>query len=242
MYIKPKILVLEDEPEILYLVEQILQEENYEVLTATDAEKALEMINQNPPTAIISDIVLPGMSGIDFFKHVKNDHPDVPVMFLSGLTDEFDKVLGLELGAEDYITKPFQVREFKARVKVMLRRLQPTPSSKPQSKQLNLTADLTIDTLKRQVFIGQKEVSLTKKEFDILILLSSRPGQVYTREQILDMIWQDDTHISDRTVDVHIGRLRDKINIDQNAPPLVETVRGVGYRYNPNLEVEVISS
>ena len=122
----------------------------------------------------------------------------------------------------------------------MLRRLQPATMTRTAQKQMDFSADLTIDTLKRQVFIGSKEVSLTKKEFDILILLSSRPGQVYTREQILDMIWHDDTHISDRTVDVHIGRLRDKINIDLNSLPLVETVRGVGYRCNPSIDVEVI--
>lgn len=237
-------MVVEDDPDILSLVEKILREENYEVLKASTAEAALELMQQNLPTAIVVDINLPGMNGLDFCKQVKTQHPEIPVLFLSGLTDTFDKVLGLELGAEDYISKPFNVREFKARVKVMLRRVSPsvtqkTPSALPN--QPDSQANIYIDVLKRQVFIEQIEVQLTKKEFDILLLLASRPGQVFTREHILDVIWHDDASVSDRTVDVHIGRLREKITVQPDVPPHVETVRGVGYRCNPHIQVQVVS-
>lgn len=242
MFVRPRLLVVEDEPDILTLLERILQEENYEVLKAPTAERGLEIIEETLPTAIVADINLPGMSGLDFCKRVKRHYPEIPVLFLSGLTDEFDKVLGLELGAEDYITKPFNVREFKARIKVMLRRVtQPPPiPAIPSGQKREITANLFIDVLKRQVYIEKIEVQLTKKEFDILMLLASRPGQVFTREHILDVIWHDDANVSDRTVDVHIGRLREKIIVDPEKPPHVETVRGVGYRCNPHIVVEVV--
>lgn len=244
MFVRPRLLVVEDEPDILTLLERILQEENYEVLKAPTAERGLEIIEETLPTAIVADINLPGMSGLDFCKRVKSQYPEIPVLFLSGLTDEFDKVLGLELGAEDYITKPFNVREFKARIKVMLRRVtQPPPKAAvPSGQKREISANLFIDVLKRQVFIEKIEVQLTKKEFDILMLLASRPGQVFTREHILDVIWHDDANVSDRTVDVHIGRLREKIIVDPEKPPHVETVRGVGYRCNPHIVVEVVDA
>lgn len=241
MFIRPKILVLEDEPDVLMLVERILKEENYAVITAETAEKALEAIEQEVPTVIVADINLPGMNGLDFFKVVKAQHPHLPFIFLSGLSDEFDKVLGLELGAEDYITKPFSVREFKARVKVVLRRLNTAAEPTAPADSSSEKVDLRIDTLKRQVFVQAEEVNLTKKEFDILVLLASRPGQVFTREHILDVIWHDDASVSDRTVDVHIGRLRDKINVHPDHPPYIETVRGVGYRCNTSIAVKVIA-
>lgn len=242
MYVRPKILVLDDEPDVLVLVERILQEENYQVITAETAEEALSQIAQDPPTFIIADINLPGMNGLDFFKLVKSTNPFIPIIFLSGLTDEFDKVLGLELGAEDYITKPFSVREFKARVKVVLRRLNQSQTQASEPVAFEGKADLSIDTLKRQVFVQDEEAHLTKKEFDILVLLASRPGQVFTREHILDVIWHDDASVSDRTVDVHIGRLREKINIHPAHPPYIETVRGVGYRCNTSIAVQVITT
>ncbi|PIQ23276.1 DNA-binding response regulator [bacterium (Candidatus Blackallbacteria) CG17_big_fil_post_rev_8_21_14_2_50_48_46] len=242
MFVRPKILIVEDEPDILNLLEKILQEENYDVLKAMTAEAGLEIIEGTLPTAIVADINLPGMSGLDFCKRVKSTHPEIPVLFLSGLSDEFDKVLGLELGAEDYITKPFNVREFKARIKVILRRVfnPPAKNAGGLGSSPDPNANVFIDVLKRQVFIEQIEVTLTKKEFDILMLLASRPGQVFTREHILDVIWHDDANVSDRTVDVHIGRLREKITVHPDKPPHVETVRGVGYRCNPHIQVQVV--
>ncbi|MGV3523524.1 MAG: response regulator transcription factor [Candidatus Sericytochromatia bacterium] len=241
MFVRPKILVIDDEPDVLVLVERILTEENYQVQTAETAEDALQKLEEDLPTIVVADINLPGMNGLDFFKLVKNRHPQIPFVFLSGLTDEFDKVLGLELGAEDYITKPFSVREFKARVKVVLRRLSQNNDIRDEAPDTEGDADLTIDTLKRQVFVQDQEVNLTKKEFDILMLLASRPGQVFTREHILDVIWHDDASVSDRTVDVHIGRLREKINVHPDHPPYIETVRGVGYRCNTGIVVRVIT-
>lgn len=240
MFVRPKILIIDDEPDVLVLVERILQEENYQVISAETAEDAIQAIDEEVPTVVIADINLPGMNGLDFFKVIKARHPKLPFIFLSGLTDEFDKVLGLELGAEDYITKPFSVREFKARVKVVLRRLN-TAKDEPEAQGSDTGhVDLSIDIPKRQVFVQDQEVNLTKKEFDILVLLASRPGQVFTREHILDVIWHDDSSVSDRTVDVHIGRLREKINVHPDHPPYIETVRGVGYRCNTGIAVRVI--
>jgi len=241
VFVRPKILVIDDEPDVLVLVERILNEENYQVMSSETAEEALKAIDEELPTVVIADINLPGMNGLDFFKLVKGKHPKLPFIFLSGLTDEFDKVLGLELGAEDYITKPFSVREFKARVKVVLRRLSATQDAVESGLKPGDHADLSIDIPKRQVFVQDQEVNLTKKEFDILVLLASRPGQVFTREHILDVIWHDDSSVSDRTVDVHIGRLREKINVHPDHPPYIETVRGVGYRCNTGIAVRVVN-
>lgn len=240
MFERPKILVLDDEPDVRNLLSRILKEENYQVSEADTAENALNCIEESAPDLVIADINLPGMSGLDFFKLVKETHPQLPFIFLSGLTDEFDKVLGLELGAEDYITKPFGVRELKARVKVVLRRIKNKAAEAPVEIDPNAHVDLSIDIPKRQVFVQEEEVNLTKKEFDILVLLSSRPGQVFTREHILEVIWNNDTGVSDRTVDVHIGRLREKINIHPDHPPYIETVRGVGYRCNTSIAIRVI--
>jgi len=238
---RPKILVLDDEPDVRNLLSRILKEENYQVSEADTAENALKSIEESTPDLVIADINLPGMSGLDFFKLVKENHPQLPFIFLSGLTDEFDKVLGLELGAEDYITKPFGVRELKARIKVVLRRLKNKGNTEaPTEVDPDAHVDLSIDIPKRQVFVQEEEVNLTKKEFDILVLLSSRPGQVFTREHILDVIWNNDTGVSDRTVDVHIGRLREKINIHPDHPPYIETVRGVGYRCNTSIAIRVL--
>lgn len=241
MFERPKILVLDDEPDVRNLLSRILKEENYQVSEADTAENALKSIEESTPDLVIADINLPGMSGLDFFKLVKENHPQLPFIFLSGLTDEFDKVLGLELGAEDYITKPFGVRELKARIKVVLRRLKNKGNTEaPTEVDPDAHVDLSIDIPKRQVFVQEEEVNLTKKEFDILVLLSSRPGQVFTREHILDVIWNNDTGVSDRTVDVHIGRLREKINIHPDHPPYIETVRGVGYRCNTSIAIRVL--
>ncbi len=241
MFERPKILVLDDEPDVRNLLARILKEENYQVSEADTAESALSSIEESVPDLVIADINLPGMSGLDFFKLVKENNPQLPFIFLSGLTDEFDKVLGLELGAEDYITKPFGVRELKARVKVVLRRLKNKSNpDTPVEVDPDAHVDLSIDIPKRQVFVQEEEVNLTKKEFDILVLLSSRPGQVFTREHILDVIWNNDTGVSDRTVDVHIGRLREKINIHPDHPPYIETVRGVGYRCNTSIAIRVL--
>lgn len=242
MFTKAKILVIDDELDVLTFVKTLLLEEKYEVATAETAEQALEITERNSFDLVIADINLPGINGLELFKIIKRHSPHVPVIFLSGLSDEFDKVLGLELGAEDYITKPFNLREFKARVKVVLRRNQTTTSMAAPILQHQTPADLTIDIPQRKVEIKQQEVTLTKKEFDILILLASRPGQVFSRDYILNTIWKDDTNVSDRTVDVHIGRLRDKINIIPQSAPYIETVRGVGYRVSTSISIAVIEN
>lgn len=233
---QPTILIVDDEPEVLLFVCELLSKENYNILTAETAEEAIAITEKKKPDLMISDINLPGMSGMELCKVIKKKYSDILIMFLSGINDEFDKVLGLELGAEDYITKPFGAREFKARIKVVLRRLQDVSRVKENPNSLEFY-DMNIDLSCRTVKIKQELIDLTKKEFDILVLLASRPGQVFTRDIILERIWKDDSHISDRTVDVHIGRLRDKIEMNFNQPHYIETVRGVGYRFR-SIEVE----
>jgi DNA-binding response OmpR family regulator len=230
------LLIIDDDPSILDMVVEVLRSENYRLLTAQNAESGLRQCEQELPELIICDVNLPDMSGIDLCRIVKNHYPQVLFMFLSGIDDEVDKVLGLELGAEDYVTKPISVREFKARVRAILRRLhiQPrhtSPAAPPQERQTLRCKDMEIDLHFCQVRLYGQEVDLTKKEYEILALLATHPGQVFSREHILNQIWMNDMQISDRSIDAHIRRLRDKIEENTDKPYYIETVRGFGYRF-----------
>lgn len=218
------------------MVVEVLRSENYRLLTAQNAESGLRLCEQEAPELVICDVNLPDMSGIDLCRMIKSRYPQILFMFLSGVDDEVDKVLGLELGAEDYVTKPISVREFKARVRAILRRLHILPRHTvapvaPQDRQSIRSKDLEIDLQFCQVRLHGQEVDLTKKEFDILALLATHPGQVFSREHILNQIWMNDLNISDRSIDAHIRRLRDKIEENTDKPYYIETVRGFGYRF-----------
>lgn len=217
------ILVIDDEPSILNLIQSYLQAENYQVLTARDGREGLTAAKTHQPDLVILDIMLPGMDGIQVLQELRRDS-DVYVIMLTAKTEETDRVIGLSVGADDYVTKPFSPRELVARVKAALRRIQGTRST-PRPEIWSFR-DLTIDISGRQVQLGGQQVDLTSTEFDILQALVEHRGMVLSREQLTEQVWGNDFYGELRVVDVHIGHIRQKIGEE-----FIATVRGVGYRF-----------
>lgn len=224
-----KILIVDDEVNIRELIDFNLKKEGYRTITADNGINALKMIKEEKPALILLDLMLPGMNGLDVCKEVRKTLgiSSTPIIMISAKGEEFDKVLGLELGADDYMTKPFSIRELVARVKVILRRTAPYFASTSVSFK-----DLEIDFEKREIRKGGQKVDLTLKEFELLEILIKNKGRVLTRDFLLDKIWGYEYIGETRTVDVHIRHLRQKIEEDDKNPQLVETIRGVGYRFN----------
>jgi two-component system, OmpR family, response regulator ResD len=226
------ILVVDDEPTICEVVELYLQREGYTVLIARDGHQALAIVEQQRPDLIILDLMLPGMTGLEITRRLRLDG-HIPIIMLTARTEETDRVVGLELGADDYVTKPFSPRELVARVKAILRLMAATtaaaaPASSPDSM-LHLGV-IRVDPGARTASIRGNPIMLTVREFDLLLFLMRHPGQVFTREQLLDQVWGY-TFASDMsTVTVHIRRLREKIEQDPANPLLLQTVWGVGYK------------
>jgi phosphate regulon transcriptional regulator PhoB len=223
---KAKILVVDDERDIIELVSYNLEKEGFKVISAMDGEKALELVSSKEPEIIILDLMLPGIDGLDMCRELKrNDKTSsIPIIMLTAKGEESDIVIGLELGADDYITKPFSPRILVARVKAVLRRIE----TKEEEEKLIKIEQLSIDLVRHQVTYRGKTLALTSTEFNLLILLAKNRGKVFTRDQILDKAWKDGSFVVDRTVDVHIRRLRQKLG---QASQFIETVRGVGYRF-----------
>lgn len=217
------ILVIDDEPSILNLIQSYLQAENYQVLTARDGREGLDAAKTHQPDLVILDIMLPGMDGIQVLQELRRDS-DVYVIMLTAKTEETDRVIGLSVGADDYVTKPFSPRELVARVKAALRRIQGTRST-PRPEIWSFR-DLTIDISGRQVRLDDQPVDLTSTEFDILQALVEHRGMVLSREQLTEKVWGNDFYGELRVVDVHIGHIRQKIGEE-----FIATVRGVGYRF-----------
>lgn len=224
---KKTVFVVEDEPDILALIAINLQKSGYDVEEYTEAGPMLKTLEKRTPDLIILDLMLPDHDGLDVCKTLKKSdlYSDIPIIMVTAKTEEFDVVLGLELGADDYIPKPFSPRELVARVKAVLRRGKTTAGR--TSKQISVGDMVTIDTSKYEVRVQGEKVQLTSTEFMILKMLSEKPGWVYSREKILDLLWGDEKDVFDRTVDVHIKNLRDKLG---PAGPLIKNVRGVGYK------------
>ena len=223
---KAKILVVDDERDIIELVSYNLEKEGFKVISATDGEKALELVSSDKPEVIILDLMLPGIDGLDVCRELKkNDQTSsIPVIMLTAKGEESDIVIGLELGADDYITKPFSPRVLVARVKAVLRRIE----SKKEEDKIVRIDQLCIDLLRHQVTLKDKTLALTSTEFNLLTLFVQNRGKVFTRDQILDRAWKEESFVVDRTVDVHVRRLRKKLG---QASRFIETVRGVGYRF-----------
>lgn len=220
---KEAILVVDDEQNIVELVKLYLTNEGFTVRGAINGEEALKTFKSFQPSLIILDIMLPGMDGWEVCRRIRKES-DVPIIMLTAKVSEVDKVVGLELGADDYLTKPFSPRELVARVKAVLRRIRgPAPKS-PLS-----FGDLTIDIDKREVSLAGKKIDLTSTEFDVLRELASNPGIVYSRERLLQKVWGYDFFGGARTVDVHIRHLRQKLGDEGSR--FIETVWGVGYRF-----------
>jgi len=221
---KQKILVIDDEQSILNLVSAYLRPEGYEVYTATDGRTGLKAARAYKPDLVVLDIMLPGMDGIEVLSQLRRES-DVYVIMLTAKTEETDKIVGLSVGADDYVTKPFSPRELVARIKAALRRLQ-SGSGIADRRVLNFR-HLRIDTGSRQLWIDDQEIELTAIEFDLFRTLAEHHGMVLTREQLLEKVWGHDYFGEIRVVDVHIGHIREKLGDDD----FIATVRGVGYRF-----------
>lgn len=231
---KKKILVIDDEPSIVELLTYNLKKEGYDVLKAYNAEEALEIADREPDIDLfVIDVMLPGMDGFELARNLKSHekHRDKSVIFLTAKRDEFDRVLGLELGADDYITKPFSVREFLARIKAIFRRMQRSTTKVEEKPKKIVAKDLEIDLEKYEVKVRGSLVNLTPLEFELLRFLAENEGKVYSRDVLLDTLWGYDYYGDTRTVDVHIRRLRTKIEEDPSNPKYIITVRGKGYKF-----------
>ncbi|GBE57374.1 transcriptional regulatory protein YycF [bacterium BMS3Abin01] len=226
----PRILLVDDEEAIQKLLAYPMEQEGYEIVQAMDGEAALEQFHSQPFDLIVLDIMLPGKSGIDVCREIRAGST-VPIIMLTAKSDEFDKVLGLEIGADDYITKPFSIREFRSRVKAQLRRMQMTQLPADVARETLEVDRLRIDFLKRNVYLSGEKVDLTYKEFELLKTLVGHPGRVFDRGSLLQLIWGDSDFRDPRTVDVHIRHLREKVEPDPHDPEYIFTVRGAGYKF-----------
>ncbi|HEY9840119.1 MAG: response regulator transcription factor [Candidatus Sericytochromatia bacterium] len=235
-----RVLIIDDSVEMIDVLSQLLAKENCEVVCASTSEEGLRLHESFAPEIVLSDIMLPDGNGMDICRHIRQKDPYCQILLLSALKEELDKVLGLELGADDYITKPFSSRELRSRVRAAIRRLElfrqaggsaQTEPELPTSETLEIE-NLTISFASRRVWQSQSEVELTRKEFELLVLLASNRGRVFSRQDLLEKLWQHNPDINERSIDAQIRRLRDKIEPDVQEPFYIETVRGSGYRFH----------
>jgi two-component system alkaline phosphatase synthesis response regulator PhoP len=229
---RKKVLIVEDERDIRELLRYNLEQEGFTVLEAEEGEFALALVRRERPAVVILDVMLPGMSGLDICRTLRQDEDTerVPIVMLTAKAAESDKVVGLEIGADDYVTKPFSPRELVARVRAVLRRAQGPDLARPH--QLYEHGRLRIDFDTYQVFLEGREIRLSLREFELLAFLARHPNRVFERSQLLDLVWGRETYVEPRTVDVHIRRLRTRVERDDARPQLIQTVRGVGYKFN----------
>jgi two-component system phosphate regulon response regulator PhoB len=221
-----RILVVDDEPDLLELVRVNLDQAGFAVETAASGHEALNALRRSPPDLLVLDLMLPDVSGTEICRQVRADTElaHLPIIMLTAKSDEVDRVVGLELGADDYVTKPFSPRELALRVRAVLRRRRPSSAG---SRILSQGA-LQLDPERHRCFVEGEEVELTAKEFGLLHVLMQRPGRVMTRDQLIDDVWGSDISVTTRAIDTHLKRLREKLG---TAGHLIETVRGVGYRF-----------
>jgi phosphate regulon transcriptional regulator PhoB len=226
-----KILIIDDEPDVIDMVEMNLKAAGFKVSSAEDGESGLKKAREEQPSIVILDLMLPKMSGLEVCKALKKDAATshIPVIMLTAKSDEVDRIVGLELGADDYVPKPFSPRELGLRVKSVLRRAQ-TTEHKQERLQLG---DLVVDMARHEVFVKGKEVSLTATEFRLLAVLMERRGRVQSRDRLLNDVWGYESVIDTRTVDTHVRRLREKLGV---LADYVETIRGVGYRMSESVK------
>ena len=224
-----RILVVDDNPKIVEVLEAYLVNEGFEVDTAADGDEAVAAVALHRPDLALLDVMLPGMDGIELTRRFQRDY-DLPVILVTARTDEIDRLIGLEVGADDYISKPFSPREVVARVKAVLRRSERTA---PEDVSVVELGDMRIDGLARTVTVEGANVALTRTEFDILTTLATHPGRVYTRMQLMESAQGDAFEGYERTIDAHVKNLRRKLGDDPRAPRWVQTVIGVGYKLEP---------
>ncbi|MFP4496662.1 MAG: response regulator transcription factor [Vulcanimicrobiota bacterium] len=227
------IYIVEDEKDIADVVFKYLQRDGFNVKVFYRGDLAMEAIRERPPELAILDIMLPGMDGMEILRNIRKDY-FFPVIFLTSRKDEVDRILGIELGADDYVTKPFSPRELVAKVKSLFRRIeytQKTIQQEENKKEIIESRYLTLDLAGRNLYYGKETIQLTTTEFSILQLLMEHPGRVYPREQILELIWGDDFIGETRTVDVHVRNLRKKLEELCGTTQYIHSIRGVGYKF-----------
>ena len=224
-----KILVVDDEKLIVKGIRFSLEQDGMEVECAYDGAEALRMAEENEYDLILLDIMLPKMDGFTVCQHIR-EFSNVPIVMLTAKGDDMDKILGLEYGADDYITKPFNILEVKARIKAIMRRIA-SGNSKSEKSSMIESGDLRMDCESRRLFVKEKEINLTAKEFDLLELLVTNPNKVYSRERLLNLVWGYEYPGDVRTVDVHVRRMREKIESNPSEPKYLHTKWGVGYYY-----------
>lgn len=226
------VLVVDDEPMVREVVARYIALDGHDVHEAADGDEALRWLDRHRPDLVVLDVMLPGTDGLTILRRLR-DTSDVPVILLTARSEEVDRLLGLELGADDYVVKPFSAREVAARVRTVLRRSRPSEVRSGPDPVL-VFGPLRIDVPSRTVQVGGTEVPLTAKEFDLLVLLASSPRQVFSRQQLLELVWDSSSDYQDpATVTVHVGRLRQKLETDPEHPRWIATVWGVGYRFEP---------
>ncbi len=222
------ILLVDDEDAVQKLLAYPLERDGFRVIQARDGEEALERFEREHVDLVVLDLMLPKLDGLEVCKRLRAGSA-VPIIMLTARDDELDKVLGLELGADDYITKPFSIREFRSRVRALLRR---AATARPDDAHEEIEANgLRIDLARREVLVHDRPVQLTYVEFELLRTLASHAGRVYTREQLLQALWGGSEYREPRTIDVHVRHLREKLERDPHEPEFILTVRGVGYRF-----------
>jgi two-component system alkaline phosphatase synthesis response regulator PhoP len=226
---RKKALVVDDEHYVTELIQFTLENSNFDVLISDNGEDAIRIAEEHTPDVIILDLMLPGIDGFEVCKRIRNSERSgkIPIIMLTAKGEEVDKILGLELGADDYLTKPFSVRELLARIKAILRRLDDIPNRKARTIKIH---DIFIDTAKHEVYKNENLIELTLKEFKLLLILAENRGKVLSRNLLLTEIWGDAYSRETRTVDVHVRYLRMKIEDNDRHPMYIETIRGVGYR------------
>ncbi|MBL0102717.1 MAG: response regulator transcription factor [Bacteroidetes bacterium] len=226
---KLKILLVDDEPDILEFMEYNLKKENYEVFKAGNGKEAIQKAKQIHPDLIILDIMMPEMDGIEACRALR-DLPDFKktlIAFLTARNEDYSQIAGFDVGADDYITKPIKPRVLVSRINALFRRYHSEPNVKQEKGNVFTVADIKIDREQYLIFRGEEKIELPRKEFELLALLANKPGKVFTREEILERVWGNDVIVGDRTIDVHIRKLREKIGEER-----IKTVKGIGYKFD----------
>lgn len=232
-----KILVVDDEPSIVKSIQYSLEKEGYQVVTSSDGQAAVEVARREKPNLVILDVMLPSLDGYEVCRQIRAEFP-IPIIMLTAKGEEIDKVVGLEIGADEYVTKPFSLRELQARIKALLRlvaRYQEVKQVQPDRIEIG---DLVIDASRHEVTLGGKVLGLTLKEYELLKLMAINANKVLSREYLIEQVWGYDFTGEGRTVDVHIHWLREKIEKDPNNPVRIQTVRGVGYRFERRVRAD----
>lgn len=224
-----RILVVEDEPAILRGLADSLKRESYEVHTAADGEAGYRLVKEKNPDLLILDLMLPKLSGYEVCRKMRSEGLTTPILMLTARGEEGDRVLGLDLGADDYVTKPFSLRELLARVRALLRRAQPAQTLIDELR----VNDIVVDFRRYEARTGDSPLEMTRREFQLLRVLASRPGEVITRSELLDQVWGLESYPTTRTVDNHVAGLRAKLERDAAQPEHLLTMRGVGYKWTP---------